>query len=246
MAWSAPATPWTAVAEVITAAKMNILAADVRYLKGLDGPPTIEDVLTVSQAGGYHQIELVKSGETARGYYGHAGAITYLAANRNPTTGVFADTAKSAALIQLDGSAAASAISFFTASVANNAGAARMFIDGSGNVGIGTISPQGKLHAVGAGGGFLFLSASAVTSLQTLAAAGTVTSGAVFYIMDHNNTGGANYFVTSGTLLALAGTITYTNSDTLVITLTAGGGVTVQRTVGTNGTHDVNLFMLYR
>ena len=99
--------------------------------------------------------------------------------------------------------------------------------------------------AKGAGGGFATLSAAVVTTIQTLAAAGTVLSGAVFYIIDRNNTTGTTYLATSGIALALGGTITYVNTDTIVVTLTAGGGITVARTVGTNGSHQINMFVLF-
>jgi hypothetical protein len=50
----------------------------------------------------------------------------------------------------------------------------------------------------------------------------------------------------AGSLLSLgSGGVTYTNTDTMKVDLTAGGAITVQRTAGTNGTHQINMLVLY-
>jgi hypothetical protein len=228
MAWAAPAT--FTVSQVVTAAQINVLSDDLKYLKGQAGAVTIEDelilltatfpALLLQSSGGDSAIQLKNTGTGGRTY-------------------------------RLDSTSNASGYGGgLLAIVDDSSGAGLMVFDGNaGNFGIGLGVggvPQGRLHAKGVGGGFMFLSANAVTSLQTLAQPGTVSSGAVFYIIDRNNTGGANVLATTGTLLALGATITYVNNDTIVVTLTAGGGIQVTRTVGTNGTHDINMLVLYR
>lgn len=255
MAWTAPAS-WS-VSEIVIASKMNAQIRDnLKYLKGQAGAVAIEDnvgvvdvaptsdwtpttqYLTVATAASPGSAGVALKG--ARSGSDSAFAALYgvnLAATGSDKTG-------GAVSFNRDGAADSANISFST----RNAGtvAERARIDKAGNVGIGTTTPQGKLHAVGAGGGFMFLSASAVTSLQTLAAAGTVTSAASIFAWDHNNTGGGNVLGTQPVLVGLAGSMAIVNTDTITIAVTAGGGITVQRTSGTNGTHDVNMIVIYR
>jgi hypothetical protein len=253
MGWTAPAaigTDWS-VGEVATAAKMNShLSDNLRYLKGLDGAVSIDDRLTIPVtsgtngkglrfANGATDIANLQSLDLASNSY------IFFATNRQ-----FDGTAwqqlntRAAGLVQIT----QDALSYSTFPAASSTPTTRFAIDNSGNVGIGTATPQSKLHVAGAGGGFLFLSASAVNNtLQTLAAAGTVTSGAAIYAWDHNNTGGGNVLGTQPVLLGLgSGGMTIVNNDTIKIDLTAGGAITVQRTAGTNGTHDVNMIVVYR
>jgi len=210
----------------MTAAKLNILADNLRYLKGTDGAVQIDNDLAVVSAS--------------------APALT-VQGTANGSLARLSLIAKTAGAAAVEYRYMVNALGLGEWIVYDNvASATRVYLTSSGNFGIGATAPQGKLHVKGAGGGFLYLSANAVDgTLQTLAAAGTVTSGAVFYIIDRNNTTGTNYLATTGVIVALAGTITYVNTDTLVVTLTAGGGITVQRTVGTNGTHQVNALCLY-
>lgn len=127
------------------------------------------------------------------------------------------------------------------------AAARRMTLDVNGNLGFGgVLAPQGKIHVAGAGGGMLFLSCNAVDgTLQTPVVAGTVTQSAAFWGYDRNNTGGGLVQV-SGNMLALAGTFAFINTDTVTVTVTAGGAITVQRTAGTNGTHQINMLVLFK
>ena len=115
-------------------------------------------------------------------------------------------------------------------------------------VGIGTASPAGGLHVTGAGAisgaGLAINSVAAVTSIQTIFAAGTIARGAGFLIMDRNNTGGAVYFNIS-LAAAISTGFTYANTDTITVSITAGGAVTVQRTAGTNGTHDISMLAIF-
>jgi|TARA_Y100000310_G_scaffold317685_1_gene370846 hypothetical protein len=66
MAWTAPRT-WVA-GEVVTAALMNTHVRDnLRYLKGLDGVPTIESGLIIDNTDGdeYLQLPLLSTAECA-------------------------------------------------------------------------------------------------------------------------------------------------------------------------------------
>ena len=157
--------------------------------------------------------------------------------------------------IALDASGATSGRSFSLLAIANavapvggfgiydnTAAAFRMVVDSTGKVGIGTTAPAGPLEVKGAGGGrILMLSADDVTTLQTIAVAGTVVSGATFFIMDRNNTTTTCFQGAAGTALQLSGSSSYANTDTITYAVTAGGAITVQRTSGTNGSHDMTI-----
>lgn len=140
-------------------------------------------------------------------------------------------------------------IQFATTPVGSTTAVPVARITGSGRLGIGSAvaaAPQGPLHAAGVGGNVLFVSVDAVNNtLQTPVIAGTVTQSAAFWLYDRNNTGGA-FVQISGNMLALNQTFGIANTDTITVAVTSGGAITVQRTSGTNGTHQVNMLVLYK
>ena len=141
-------------------------------------------------------------------------------------------------------------IQFVTTPQGSTTAAAQARLTGQGYLGIGTAIPSGRLHAPGAGevtgAGFAINSLSAVTTVRTLFAAATIARGALFIILDRNNTGGGlNSVATISAIAALSGSFTYTNNDTISIAVTAGGGVTATCTVGTNGSHDIVALALF-
>lgn len=130
----------------------------------------------------------------------------------------------------------------------NVAGATRLRVESSGFFGVGASAPKAPFHVNGAGGvassGILFSSVAAVTSLQTAFPAGTVTRAALLFVTDRNNTGGAITGPAATTLLPGGAVLSYANTDTINIAVTAGGAITAQRTSGTNGTHDIVIFAM--
>lgn len=258
MAWSAPASPWTSVAEIMTSAKLNILADDVRYLKGLAGDIYLEADLGVGTSAPMANL--------TGGTYGRA--VTASTPNSDQINAVIAEGHRAgtdsgfAHFVGINRAATGTdkraGIVGFLRDIDDNSGqvaiatrdsgtvANRFYIKKDGKVGVGTSAPQGLLHVAGATGGILFASVAAVTSLQTIASAGTVTSGAGFWIFDHNNTGGANVHQLPFLTLTVGTSTTYVNTDTITVAITAGGAITVTRTTGTNGTHDIQMMVIYR
>lgn len=228
MAWSAPRT-WS-VGEVVTAAIMNTHVRDnLNYLKGAAGAVQIDNEITsLLAAGGSVNAQGTNNGSFAR---------LKLVAKR--TSGTTVDWR-----LLANGLSDAGELAFYDA----NASAERARFDNAGNFGIGTVAPQGKLHAVGTGGGFMFLSVNAVDgTLQTIAAAGTVASTAYFLaVLDYANTGGASAVSGQPLKINVGASNTYTNGDTITIAVTAGGAITIQRTTGTASTHQVGMLVLSR
>lgn len=225
MAWTAPAT-WS-VAEIVTAAKMNTHIRDnLDYLKGNAGPVTVSDELTTAlAAGGSLIVQGTNNSSFAR--------IKLLSKDSGGTT--------------IDWRILASGFGLNEFGVFEGA-TNRLYLAPGGNLGINNTAPQGRLHVGGAGGGFLFLSANAVDgTLQTLAAAGTVTQSAAFWGYGRNNTGGG-FSAMSGNMLGLGGAFNFPAglTDTVTVTVTGGGAITVQRTAGTNATHQINMLVLYK
>lgn len=226
MGWTAPAT--YSVSEIVTAAKLNLHIRDnLNYLKGTSAPVVIDNDLTSVLAGG--------------------GTLAAEGTNNN-------SFARLRMLCKLTSSAVvdwrimANAVSGLGELVFYDATAVaeRMRLDASGNVGIGTTAPQGKLHAAGVGGGIMFLTVAAVTSIVTIAVAGTVTRSAFFWLTDHNNTTGTGVGALNGTQVTISGNTTYANTDTMEVAITAGGAITFRRSVGTNGTHDMRCWVQYQ
>lgn len=213
------------------------LSDNLRYLKGLDGAVAIQDALGVTvntNAAGGVTITQSNAGTSAFG-------SVYLTNDGATIGGLIRN---SIANTSYGGANALNMLTFSAHPLAlgtNNT--IRALIDSSGNMGIGTTSPLAKLHvATATGVGMLVVSAAAVTTLQTIAPAGTVTKGAGIFVADFNNTTLLNgSFLLS---VSLSGSTPYTNNDTITVAVTAGGAITVQRTTGTNGTHDIRMVVL--
>lgn len=235
MGYSAPKT-W-AVADVLTSSDMNVYVRDnIGYLHG--------DAGAISVVSDFTATNTVNASGSA------SGALT-ATGTANNSLARLSLVAKTAGGVAVD-------YRFLTNALGggewlvfdNHASATRMYMDSSGNVGIGPNTPLGKFHVQGAGAvagaGFVVGSVAAVTSIQTIFAAGTVARGAAFFILDRNNTGGAvNAVNTANTGIVNGGSpFTYTNNDTISVAITAGGAVTVTRTIGTNGTHDITMIAL--
>ncbi len=245
MAWSSPRT-WTA-GEIVTAAIMNTHVRDnLNYLKGNAGTVAIASSMSVTGSvtanpGGSNQ-------DTLSALSGGSGNFAGVSVGRAASEARF--FVPSAGGQFLAGAAAGDAgfrVDDSAKKVLIGAGATETVTITSSAVGIGTAAPAAKLHVVGAGGSFLFMSCNAVDgTLQTPIVAGTVTQSAAFWIYDRNNTGGATVQASGNMINALGGTFNLVNTDTITVTVTAGGAITVQRTAGTNGTHQVNALILFK
>lgn len=230
MGWTAPRT-WVA-GELETAAIFNPHIRDnLLYLKGAAGAVQIDNSLTAVLAAG---AELVAQG-TNNGSFARFKLLT------KRTSGTVVDWR-----ILANGVSDAGELVFFDTTAA----AERMRLDNAGFLGIGTAAPLGRIHVANvgavAGAGFVVGSVAAVTSIQTVIAAGAVARCAGIIAIDRNNTSPfpTTTSVMQGFTLG-ANNQTYTNQDTITIAVTAGGAVTAQRTAtgGTSGTHDIFLIV---
>jgi hypothetical protein len=240
MAWTAPRT-WN-VGEIVTAVMMNAHVRDnLAYLKGQAGTVTIEDALSVTvNTNTANGVTITNS---------NAGSSAYTGLNLENDSGADAGAYRCSSTNTAYGGV--NSLNFLTIGAhpfaigTNNV--VRMLFDSAGNIGLGTSSPRSVLHAAGAGGGFMFISGTGINSAAatTLAINGTVTQSAAFWGYDRNNTGGG-FVQVSGNMLALSQTFNMVNTDTITISVTAGGAITAQRTAGSNGTHEVNFMVLFK
>lgn len=249
MAWTAPAT-WS-VSEVVTASKMNLHVRDnLKYLKGQSGAVVLEDRLELPTTSGTtgHGLRFTTGAlwpGTLQGMDLSSNSFLFFATNRFYTGSAWDQlNSRAGGAFQMVNDAAV----WYTFAAASSTAVERMRLDNTGALGIGTATPAGRLHVNGAGAvagaGFAINSLAAVTTIQTIFAAGTVARGAAFFIIDRNNTGGAINTSTNLNALVSAST-SYVNADTITVAITAGGAVTCARTSGTNGTHDITMLALF-
>jgi hypothetical protein len=243
VAWTAPRT-WS-VSEVVTAANMNTHVRDnLDYLKGNAGTVAIADSVTLPTVTGTtgDGLRFTSGGTDYANFQGmdlSSNTYIFFSSNRYYTGAAWAQlNARAGAVLQLT----QDDLSFSTFPAASSTPTERWRITDAGDMSIGAgVAPGGRLHVVGgeiSGGGFCINSLAAVTSIETMFIAGTVPRAISLYIFDRNNTGGATV-ASQNLMVALSGSTSYVNSDTITVAVTAGGAVTCQRTSGTNGTHDI-------
>jgi hypothetical protein len=231
MAWTAPAS-WS-VSEIVLASKMNTHIRDnLDYLKGNAGAVAISDRVGITVAANNTTGDLSLDG--AYGAINDYHQIGWLGVSAIRGIASAGGEMSFDFILQSAGSG----------TIATGRNVMRMN-GGNGNVGIGTTSPQGKIHAVGAGGSFVFLSANAVDgTLQTLLSAGTITQSAWINGYDRNNTTAG--VVNSLSMLRPGDPATsIVNTDTVQYTVTGAGALTVQRTAG-GSTHQINFLVMYK
>jgi len=125
------------LAQVTTAGNTTTNAITV----GLINSTALRAVVTITDTTG---------GINNPSYFGSYDNFLQLSVNRNPSTGVFAQTGKASSQISLEGDNGASSIRFYTATVNNVIPSERMRIFGGGNIAIGTITDAGyKLDVTG-------------------------------------------------------------------------------------------------
>ena len=157
------------------------------------------------------------------GFLSNVGTITQLSGNRNPSTGVFVDTAATGAVINLTCASGNSTIGLFTSPTNNTTPVERIRIDKDGNVGIVTTAPASLFHIATnttAVGLTLFEQASADADSYDLTfrkTRGTVASPTVITTADELGTlrfdgySGAGGYVTGAAIKAISeGTIATT------------------------------------
>lgn len=114
----------------------------------------------------------------------------------------------------------------------------------SGNVGIGTSSPQGRLHAVDANGGVLFWSGTGIGGTAVTVATGLTINRRVVGVFAIYHSSGT--VAGSGAQNITVGSTALSNDGVNVLTInTSGGTITLQRTSG-SGTYDVSFFITYQ
>jgi len=230
MAWTAPSATDYAVAEVVTAAKLNSnVANNLRYLKGTDGPVSIDNTIASLIAAGGASVE-------AQGTSNNSNARFRLLAKQSGGTVV--DYRIFANALSADGE-----LAIYDATAA----AERLRITSAGFVGINQASPAGRFQVNDVESGILFWRNAAVagTIVPVLAAGSVAGSLSGFYVCydGTQRTAGALTGVNAATLAANFNLQTSTGTYTLH--LNANGSVDVQRTAGT-GTAKICLWLLYQ
>lgn len=246
MAWSAPASPWTAVSEIMVAAKMNILADDVRYLKGMAGTVAIESGVAVT--GALSATGTVVAGDEVQSIVAAGGSVLAQGTN-NASFARYRMLAKTSGGATIDWRFLANGGGFSEFSI-YEAATERMRVAAGGNVMIGAGAPQGKLHGYNSIAGFLHWEYDGVDgTARTIIpdGAGDVQYGliAAGYML-RDSAGTVTGTTTAGAPIAPGGAVFLYNTggNALTLACAANGSVTVQRTAGAL-TYKVALWLLW-
>lgn len=268
MGWTAPST--FTVGQLVTAAAMNTNIRDnLNYLRGLAGAVNIRSALGLTDIGSditpstllhihstttptmvrlssfapgiEFQDNVTVASRTMLGAFGFGTVAGHYGAGAGDLNFVTAAYAAG----QSNG------INFSTASNTGGTYAQRLFIaggyaSGAGRVGINQATPQGPLHVVGAGGGFVFLSATAVNATLQTISGNFVTRGTGMLVGDISTSGGVDWSYGKIMSPQVSGTEDYTTADGDVIRVgvNASGAVTLQRISGAY-THQINILCCY-
>lgn len=238
MAWTTPKT-W-AISEVLTAANFNTHVRDnLRFLKGLDGTIAFEAAATFSAAAA--AIDIISSSNSS-------GSIIRI---RNNTASPsllgainFINSAGST-LGQIAYSNTNAAMTF------NAAGATQATLNATG-LGLGTTSPQGRLHGAGSVARWVAGEYDGLDgTLRTILTAGSVVSGLMGLYLTKPSTGNPQgSYITARTVGG--GSSTYSiyfdatpaPDDNVDLVVQSDGSVTIQRTSGSL-IYKVGLWLVY-
>ena len=237
MAWSTPSA--VSVGQILTASYVNILKDDLRYLKGLDGAVFVEDRLIVPLTSGTNGKGL-RLGD-ASSQYGNfqaldtAGAtVMFFSSNRyyDGTNWQQLNT-RVGGNFQIGGNGD---FIWHNFPVSSSTPSELARLTNAGRLGIGTNAPAGILHALGAGNaGYLWCDQAAVGGTAVQLATGVTilqVSGAVIC------SAGASPNATQTPVQLIRGQNqnidVNSGADRLQVQLSAGGALSIQRTVGSN------------
>lgn len=233
MAWSAPAT--FNVGDILTAAQLNVNVRDnLNYLKGNAGAVAIANSMTV--AGTLVATAGAANTDVLAALSGNSANYAGFAVGRTASEARFAVPASAGQF------ATGAAAGDFIVRVDDTS---KKVLIGSGGTETVTIDNQASsvpFKARVTAGGMEVLCGTATGTLATLAPAGTVSTFMSCYISDYN--AGTATVVHTFVDLKVSGSITYANTDTITVAVTAGGAITFQRTAGSNN-HNVVVLCLF-
>lgn len=235
MAWTAPKT-WS-VGELVTAANMNTHVRDnLSYLKGGAGAITLDNILGVGTAPTYG-IDLLGSTESASSL-----RITRSDSGTRGLLMVPPSIANQYVKIAVDGGTSVP-LTFWTGTTPGE----RMRLTDAGDMGLGTTSPQGRLHLRDTISGLIHWEYDGVDGTARTVipdGAGDVLYGLSGLSVSRSSTGVADARTFALSALSTNFTLYNDGTNTLTFFLNANGSATVQRTAGT-ATFKSSLWILW-
>jgi hypothetical protein len=256
MGWTTPALGSEfAVAEVVTAAKMNAKLTDnLRYLKGKDGAILLEDRLTLPVTSGGNGMGLrIANGATDIANFQalDLGGLSYIFFSTNRQFDGSATwqqmNTRAAGLLQIT----QDALTFQTFPAASSTPTERMRIQNTGWAGFGGVIPSGPMHVKGTISSAMLFEYDGVdgTARTVLAdGAGDVLYSIVGMFTVRASDGGLSSGNVTANLGLSSGTDLYNPSgagtNVCRLLTAANGSVTVQRTAGAL-TYKVALWLLW-